>query len=205
MANNGSVSGVSIDVFELDPSELGKNGINAVRAAFGLVGLLGLGLGVALLVWPGKTVAVFAGILAIYFIISGIARIALSIFSSGIGAGHRILGLVLGLIVFLAGIIVLRNLAASAGVLAIIAAIALGIAWIIDGIMALIESGKRDGSRGVGIAFGIFSILAGVVVLIWPGWTILAFSILIGISLVILGVMGVVRAFTFGKDAKVAA
>src|SRR4029079_6354163 len=43
------------------------------------------------------------------------------------------------------------------------------------------------------------------VVLIWPGWTILAFSILIGISLVILGVMGVVRAFTFRKEAKVAA
>lgn len=204
MADSGVVSGVKVDVFELDPSELGKNGINAVRAAFGLVGILGIGLGIALLMWPGKTLAVFAGILAVYFLISGIARIALSIFSSGIGAGHRILGLVLGLIVFLAGIIVLRNLDTSTGVLAIIAALALGIAWIVDGIMALIESGKRDGSRGVGIAFGIFSILAGVVVLIWPGWTILAFAVLIGISLVILGVMGVVRAFTFGKDAKAA-
>jgi len=204
MADSGAVSGVKIDVFELDPTELGKNGINAVRAAFGLVGILGIGLGVALLVWPGKTLAVFAGILAIYFLIAGIARIALSIFSSGIGAGHRILGLVLGLIVFLAGIIVLRNLDTSTGVLAIVAAIALGIAWIVDGIMALIESGKRDGSKGVGIAFGIFSILAGVVVLIWPGWTILAFSVLIGISLVLLGVMGVVRAFTFGKSAKAA-
>jgi uncharacterized membrane protein HdeD (DUF308 family) len=204
MAGNETMASMKVDVFELDPAELGRNGINAVRAAFGLVGFLGVALGIALLVWPGKTLAVFAGILAVYFIIAGIARVALSIFSSGISGGHRILGLILGLIVLLAGIVVLRNLAASTGVLAIIAAIALGIAWIIDGVMALVESGRRDGSRGIGIAFGIFSILAGIVVLIWPGWTILAFAVLIGISLTILGVMGIVRAFTFGKEAKVA-
>jgi uncharacterized membrane protein HdeD (DUF308 family) len=193
---------MSVDVFELDPSALGKSGINAVRAAFGIVGLLSLGLGIALLVWPGRTLSVAAAIAGIYFLIAGIARLALSIFSRGLSAGHRILGLVLGLIVLLAGIIVLRNLDTATAVLVLIAVIAMGFAWIVDGIMAIVESG-RSGSRGIGIAFGIFSIVAGIVVLVWPGITALAFAVLVGITLAILGVVGIVRAFTFGKGAQV--
>ena len=86
----------------------------------------------------------------------------------------------------------------------LIAVIALGFSWIVDGIMAIVESGKSS-SRGLGITFGVFSILAGIAVLVWPGFTALAFAVLIGIALTILGVVGIVRAFTFGKDAKVAA
>ncbi len=204
MSRNDTVTAVSVDVFELDPDSLGKNGINAVRAAFGLVGILSVALGITLLVWPGKTIAVVAGIAGIYFIFAGIARLALSIFSSGLSAGHRILGIVLGLVVLLAGIIMLRNIHTAAATLVLIAVIALGFAWIVDGIMAIVESGKSR-SRGLGITFGIFSILAGIAVLVWPGFVALSFAILVGITLTILGVVGIVRAFTFGKDAKVAA
>jgi uncharacterized membrane protein HdeD (DUF308 family) len=199
MASNSSTQGLTVDVFEFDPNSLGKSGVNAVRAAFGLVGILSLLLGIALLVWPGKTVAVVAGIVGIYFIIAGIARLALSIFSRGLTAGHRILGLVLGVIVLIAGIVILRNLEAATSVLVLIAVLAMGIGWIVDGIIALVESGRGNRSAGLGIAFGIFSILAGIVVLVWPGWTALAFAVLVGITLAVLGVVGIVRAFTFGK------
>lgn len=199
MASNSSTQGLTVDVFEFDPNSLGKSGVNAVRAAFGLVGILSLLLGIALLVWPGKTVAVVAGIVGVYFIIAGIARLALSIFSRGLTAGHRILGLVLGVIVLIAGIVILRNLEAATSVLVLIAVLAMGIGWIVDGIIALVESGRGNRSAGLGIAFGIFSILAGIVVLVWPGWTALAFAVLVGITLAVLGVVGIVRAFTFGK------
>jgi len=202
MSSSDSMHGVTLDVLELDPSSLGKSGINAVRAAFGLVGILAVGLGIALLVWPGRTVAVAAGIAGIYFIISGIAHLALAIFSRGLGAGHRVLGIVLGLIVLLAGIVVMRNLDAATAVLVLIAVLAVGISWIIDGIMAIVESGKGDNGKAVGIVFGVISVIAGIVVLVWPGITALAFAVLVGITLVILGVTGVVRAFTFGKAPK---
>lgn len=203
MANNNSAQGISLDVFEFDPTSLGKSGINAVRAAFGLVGILALGLGIALLVWPGKTIAVAAGIAGVYFIVAGIARLALAIFSRGLSAGHRILGIVLGIIILLAGIVILRNLDTATAVLLLIAVIAMGIGWIVDGIMAIVESG-RNGRGGVGVAFGIFGIIAGVIVLVWPEWTALALAVLIGITLSILGVVGIVRAFTFGKGAAIA-
>ena len=82
-----------------------------------------------------------------------------------------------------------------------IAVIAMGVGWIIDGIMALVESGRGTRNPGFGIAFGIFAIIAGIIVLVWPGWTALAFAVLVGIVLSILGVVGIIRAFTFGKGA----
>jgi uncharacterized membrane protein HdeD (DUF308 family) len=203
MANNTSTTSVTLDAFEFDPSTLGKGGINAVRAAFGLVGILSLALGITMLAWPQETLVVVAGIAGIYFIIAGIARLALGIFSRGLGAGHRVLGIVLGLIVLFAGIVIMRNLDVAGTVLPIVLALAIGIGWIVDGIMALVESG-RNGRGGVGIAFGIFSIIAGIIVLAWPQMTILAIMILVGLTLSILGVIGIVRAFTFGKDAKTA-
>ena len=203
MSDTPKVNTFGVDVFELDPSALGRNGINAVRAAFGLVGILGVALGLALLFWPGKTVAVGFAIAGIYFIFAGIARLALSIFSRGLSGGHRILGLILGLLILSFGIIVLRNLDGATTILLLILVLALGFSWIIQGIMAMVESGKSGGG-GVAIAFGVFSIIAGIVVLAWPGWTALAFAVFAGITLVVLGVLGIVRAFTFGKDAKTA-
>jgi len=203
MATNNSAPGINLDVFEFDPTSLGKSGVNAVRAAFGLVGILSLGLGIALLVWPGVTIKVAVGIAGVYFIIAGIARLALAIFSRGLGAGNRILGIVLGLIILLAGIVILRNLDTAAPILLLIAVIAMGIGWIVDGIMAIAESSK-NGRGGIGIAFGVFALIAGVIVLVWPEWTALALAVLIGITLSILGVVGIIRAFTFGKGAQLA-
>jgi uncharacterized membrane protein HdeD (DUF308 family) len=203
MANSSSAPTVNLDIFEFDPTSLGKSGVNAVRAAFGLVGIIALGLGIALLVWPGVTLKVAAGIAGVYFVIAGIARLALAIFSRGMGAGHRVLGIVLGIIILLAGIVILRNLTTSTAVLLLIAVLAMGIGWIVDGIMAIVESG-RNGKGGIGIAFGIFGIIAGIIVLVWPEWTALAIAVLIGITLSILGVVGIIRAFTFGKDAAIA-
>jgi len=203
MSDTPKVNTFGVDVFELDPSALGRNGINAVRAAFGLVGILGVALGLALLFWPGKTLAVGFAIAGIYFIFAGIARLALSIFSRGLSAGHRILGLILGLLILFFGIVVLRNLDTATTTLLLIAVLALGFSWIIQGVIAMVESGKSGGG-GVAIAFGVFSILAGILVLVWPGWTALAFAVLIGISLTVLGILGIVRAFTFGKDVKTA-
>jgi uncharacterized membrane protein HdeD (DUF308 family) len=49
------------------------------------------------------------------------------------------------------------------------------------------------------ITFGIISIIAGVLALIWPGVTILALVILLGIDILIWGVLLVVNAFETGQ------
>lgn len=49
------------------------------------------------------------------------------------------------------------------------------------------------------IVFGIISIIAGVFALVWPGVTILALVIILGIELLIWGVLLVVNAFRSGQ------
>lgn len=48
------------------------------------------------------------------------------------------------------------------------------------------------------ITFGILSIIAGVLALVWPGVTILALVILLGIQILVWGVLLVVNAFQTG-------
>jgi uncharacterized membrane protein HdeD (DUF308 family) len=49
------------------------------------------------------------------------------------------------------------------------------------------------------ITFGVISIVAGVLALVWPGVTILALVIILGIQILIWGVLLVVNAFQTGE------
>lgn len=49
------------------------------------------------------------------------------------------------------------------------------------------------------IVFGLLSIIAGVLALIWPGVTILALIILLGIDILIWGILLIVNAFQTGQ------
>lgn len=188
-----------IDVFELDPAELTRSAINAIRVSFGIVGIIGIALGFALLFWPGKSAAVVAALIGIYVLVAGIVRVGMGVFSRGISGGRRTLDILLGLVLVIVSVVALRNLTAAAATILLIAMIVLGISWVIEGIVAFIESGKGS-SRGWAITYGIISLLAGIAVLVWPGWTVVALAALAGITFIVLGILGVVRAFTFGKE-----
>lgn len=192
-------STAKIDVFELDASDLTRSAINAVRASFGIVGIIGIALGLALLFWPGKSAVVVTALIGIYVLVAGIVRVGLGVFSRGISGGKRTLDILLGLVLIIAAVVALRNLSAAAATVLLIAMIVLGISWVVEGIIAFIESGKGS-SRGWAITYGIISLLAGIAVLAWPGWTLVALAALAGITFIVLGILGVVRAFTFGKD-----
>ena len=56
-------------------------------------------------------------------------------------------------------------------------------------------------SKGWAIFFGILSIIAGIVLLFSPLYIVVLWWIL-GISLIVLGIIQIVRAFTFGRGAK---
>jgi uncharacterized membrane protein HdeD (DUF308 family) len=58
--------------------------------------------------------------------------------------------------------------------------------------------------RGWYVVFGILSMIAGGVVLVWPFDSIVVLTIVSGVSLVILGLIRIVQAFQIRKDAKTA-
>ena len=190
---------VSMDVFALDPQKITEKAVKGLRLAFAISGVAALVLGIILLLWPTKTLAVVAVILGINFLITGGIKVAVGIFSHSLSAGMRILDVLLGLFVMVAGIIALRNSAATGELLLVFTVIMIGIGWIIEGIIAMAEAGKGP-TRTWAIVFGAISVIAGITVLAVPVWTAQWLLLITAIMLIILGVVGLVRAFTFGKS-----
>lgn len=185
------------DDLTLDPSRLTTAAVRWVRASFGISGVIAAILGILLLVAPGHTVTFAAVLLGINFIVAGAVRLGMSIFGRH-GSQHRVLGILLGVLMLVAGIVILRDATAAARTFLLIVVIFTGVGWIIDGVMSIVES-HRSTSRGWAIVHGVLSPLAGILVLVIPGWSVVWLIIFTGISLIVLGITGIVRAISFGR------
>ncbi len=178
---------------------LEKAATNGIRTALGLGGLLSVILGILILVWPGKTAMVVAAIIAIYAIVTGLIYVGLGLFSVGKGGWARIGHIALGILFIIAGIIAFTNLGATTVWLAAFLGILVGIIWIIEGIVSLSTLGNAP-SKGWTIFFAIVSLLAGVTLLFSPLWGAVVLWWLLGISAIVLGIIQIFRAFSFGKN-----
>lgn len=186
--------------FSLDSANLSKSAINTVRATLGISGVIALIVGILITFWPKDSALVLTVILAIYFVIAGLAYLGLGIFSRGISGGARTLDIILGLLFLVGGVIALFNIQTAAAALAVFLGILIGILWIVEGVVALVQSGDSP-SRGWTIFFGILSIVAGIIILFSPLWGAVVLFVIAGIALIVLGIIQIVRAFTFGRGA----
>ena len=178
-------------------SEAEKSAVNGIRTALGVGGVLAVIVGILILVWPGKTAAVVTAIIAIYAIAAGLVYAGLGIFSKEKGGWARVGHILLGILFVIAGIVALFNLTQTRDWLAVFIGLLVGILWIVEGIVSLSTLGDAA-SKGWTIFFAILSIVAGVILLFSPLY-IVALWWLLGISLVVLGIINIVRAFTFGR------
>jgi uncharacterized membrane protein HdeD (DUF308 family) len=176
-----------------------KTLVGGIRTALGIGGAIALIVGILILVWPLKTAAVGTAIIAVYAIATGLVYAALGVFSKTLGGWARVGHIVLGLLFVVAGVVALANLTDTTVFLAIFVGVFIGITWIVEGVVALTTLGQA-GSRGWTIFFAVISLLAGIVLLFSPLYVALLW-IFVGASLVALGIIQIVRAFTFGKGA----
>lgn len=181
-------------------SPAAKSAINGIRTALGIGGVVAVVVGVLILVWPEKTAAVVAIIIALYLIAAGLVYAGLGIFSKTKGGWARVGHILLGLLFIIGGVLALFSPVIFAAWIGVFLAILVGILWIVEGIVSLSTLGDAP-SKGWTVFFAIVSILAGIFVLFSPLWAITLLWLFLGISLIILGIVQVVRAFTFsGKD-----
>ena len=176
-----------------------KSAVNGIRTALGVGGVLALIVGILILVWPGKTAAVVTVIIAIYAIAAGLVYAGLGIFSKTKGGWARVGHIALGILFIIAGIVALFNIGQTTAWLALFLGILIGIMWIVEGIVALSTLGDAA-SKGWSIFFAILSIIAGIIVLFAPVWGVIVLWWILGISLIVLGIINIVRAFTFKGD-----
>ncbi|GAC53703.1 HdeD family acid-resistance protein [Gordonia amicalis] len=164
------------------PDEL----IGAVRAALIVTSIVGIVLGVVVIVWPGPTIVVVAILFAISLIIAGIFRIYQAFAASFLSTGVRVLLGVVGVIVLLAGIIALFSPGDAIWLLAVF----IGIGWIFQGVADLYAAVTKSGHSPTWflILSGIVAVIAGIVMIILPVFSLQVLAWVGGIMLVALSI-----------------
>lgn len=168
------------------------------RLALFVEGLAAAVFGIIVLVWPTKAAVALTGVIAVYAIIAGIVYIAMAFASKSLGTGGRIGHALLGILYIIAGIYAFSSLARSAAFLAVFLVIMVGVMWIVEGFTALFTLGHA-GSKALTIVFAIISVLAGFSLLTSPLWGVVLMWWFLGITLVVLGVLNVIRAIVGRK------
>ena len=175
----------------------GRGALDAAeRAAFWLAltaAVLGIVVGILIMVWPAATLKVIAVLFGAWLLVHGLVRIVQAVAGGGRdGTERAILGLV-GVFFVGAGVLALRNLLVSLVVIATV----IGLMWLLGGIVDLIAafSGPGGGYRLWRIALGVLSILAALIILVWPDLTLVTLVYISGIWLIVMGVIQIGMVF----------
>jgi uncharacterized membrane protein HdeD (DUF308 family) len=156
-------------------------------------GILTVIAGVAAVAWPGPTVIAIAVLFGIQLIVVGLFQFFGAFAGSDLTGGVRVLNAVLGLLAFVVGLYAIRHVLVSVVALALL----LGIFWVINGFVEIFGAlAHRESAHRAWSGFmGVLSILAGLVVLSYPGISLVTLALVLGVWLIIYGVMEIGLAF----------
>jgi uncharacterized membrane protein HdeD (DUF308 family) len=183
------------------PEDVSSSVSNLIRGALGFAGLISVITGALILIWPDHTAMVVAGIIAAYAAIAGLINLGIGVFSGKLGLWPRLGYLVLGLAFVGAALVAFANLGPFVVGLAALIGIIIGVVWVMEGVVSLAMLFDAPSKVWTTI-YAVISIVAGATVLAAPVWGVGLLWLVLGISLVITGLVQVVRAFTFARSAK---
>jgi uncharacterized membrane protein HdeD (DUF308 family) len=167
----------------------------ALVAAIGMIAV-----GILLLVWPKATLTVVAILIGVALIVTGLLRLFDGITSRGESGGMRAADIVIGLLAIVVGLYALKHHSLTVIVLALV----VGVIWIIHGIGDLIVAASAGDvpGRGLRVVTGLVSLAAGLVILFWPGISLVLLLTVLGAWLLFYGLMLALLAFRLRRDAK---
>ena len=169
---------------------------------FALVwGLLSVVLGALILVWPGTSMLVASTLFGVYLLLSGFAGVAMA-FTLPESAGMRVLLFISGVLSVILALLCFRNFGDPYPILLL--SIWIGAGFIVQGmsIVSVAISYKQLPARGWYGFLGVLSVIAGVVVFVWPWDSILVLTLVTGAWLVVMGIIEIVRGFQMRNDSK---
>ena len=163
-----------------------------------ILGALTLILGVVVSFHPSGSLNVLAVLLGILMILSGIFHL-IRVFDPQ--ELHRVWLGIAGLMFIVVGVILIRHLHLTRAVIGLI----IGITWIVQGLAALIggiSSDAREG-RAWWIAFGVISLIAGIVVAATPASSLNVLAVLLGIWFIIMGIFEIIGGLMLRRELRV--
>jgi uncharacterized membrane protein HdeD (DUF308 family) len=168
-----------------------------------MAGVLTIVLGAIVLAWPGSTILVASTLFGVYLLVSGLAELFMA-FTLPRSAATRVLLFISGALSVVLAILSFRHFGDAYAVLLL--SLWIGIGFIFQGVseVAVGISDSDLPARGWYVVAGIISVLAGLVVLVWPFDSIAVLTLAVGIWLVIIGITQIVQALQTHKHAKTA-
>jgi uncharacterized membrane protein HdeD (DUF308 family) len=174
----------------------------AARASWGAL-LFGaacmIAVGIMLLVWPNASLTVIGILIGVAVLASGLIRLWEGFTASTQSGGMRAAYVVIGLLAVLAGIYLVRHHALSIFLVAFVT----GIYFVVHGIADLgVALAARVPGRGTRAVIGVFSLAAGLVMVIWPGPSLVVLYTLVAAWLLFYGCVLAGLAFGVRRAAK---
>jgi uncharacterized membrane protein HdeD (DUF308 family) len=163
-------------------------------------GAASLGLGLVLMFWPGRTLAVVATALGVWLLVAGVLQLVQAVVPGESSGTSRTLSAVAGLLYLVAGVVCVRGLLASLEPLAII----VGTVWMTGGISEIISAttGGRGGWARLGAtAAGGIGVIGGLTLAFWPGISLATIGWIAGLWLLGIGTVQVVLAVRASRPA----
>ena len=170
---------------------------------FLLQGMAALIVGVLLLASTQKTVTVLVTLLGIYWMITGIFNIVAAL--SGHVTAHKWWAVTAGAISILAGVVVLDNMVWSSYVVPTMAAIIIGVAALINGVVTIFAGRSQGDHRErswAGFFLGILFVVLGLLLLARPLLSALALVYAIAIWGIAGGIILIVLSLRVKKIAE---
>jgi len=166
-------------------------------------GVLAIVLGALVLAWPGPSILVAATLFGVYLLLSGLVELFLA-FTLPRSAATRVMLFISGALSLVLAILSLRHFGDGYAVLLL--SLWIGIGFTFQGVTAVaVGIGENElPGRGWYVVAGIISVIAGLVVLVWPFASIAVLTLATGIWLVIIGITQIVQAFQTRKAANTA-
>jgi uncharacterized membrane protein HdeD (DUF308 family) len=194
-ADRAEGTGAAAGLGGLGPAIAAMAWTAALAAAIGM-----LAAGVLLLVWPKATLTVVAILLGAALLVAGVFRLSDGIMSRGQSGGMRAADVVVGLLAIIAGLYCIKHHALTI----LLVALVVGAFWIIHGVGDLITAATQGQvpGRGLRVITGVFSLAAGLVVLFWPGISLILLLTVLGAWLLFYGVVLAVLALRLRGDSK---
>lgn len=156
-------------------------------------GILSALLGLTIVTWPDATIGVVAFIFGLKLVVHGVYRIVQAIAADEEGGGTRVLFTLLGALSLTIGVLVMRDPLQTVEIVALL----FGLFWLVSGIVGLVATLTETSLpvRGGAAFLAGLCVLAGLLLLLWPGITLTALTWLVGLWLITWGLLTTALAF----------
>lgn len=166
--------------------------VTTYRWAFVIAGATAAVIGALVLVWPNIMGNIFSSLMAIYALAAGVLYGVMVTRGKELSPPVRVGRGLVALALIVGAILILLYMNTATAVIVNMVGIALGLMWISEGVMAFLLSRRLETKTWL-VGYAIVAVIAGIIMLLTPVWDGKPVTLLVGFSLLGLGVAQIVR------------